>query len=151
MPQRNNESGSARVAGFLILLFGCAGIFILIATNPELKSRILSFIPATEDRSAPSIQSLIPSGYRTISISIQETDGNVVWIVPGASVDIYGNFRGSHRLLAAGVPVLSVNGKTSGPQPAKIESLTVATSPSDLEKIMVAKMEGKLGFSLRGD
>jgi len=125
----------------------------LNSNEPVLLSK-LAAINATEGVSAT-----IPAGYRAVSVSITDVSGVAGLIQQNARVDVLFTRPGSMAeattsTILQNVKVLSTGrqtqtGQAVDPRAPRSPVVTLLLSPSDSQKLELAKNEGRISLSLR--
>jgi len=113
----------------------------------------------SQPTSVEGVSSTIPSGYRAVSVQITDVSGVAGLIQPGSQVDVLFTRPGSMaeattstilqnvRVLSTGKTVAP--GQTVDPRAPKSPVVTLVLTPTDAQKLELAKNEGKISLSLR--
>jgi len=113
----------------------------------------------SQPTSVEGVSSTIPSGYRAVSVQITDVSGVAGLIQPGSQVDVLFTRPGSMAeattsTILQNVRVLSTGktvavGQTVDPRAPKSPVVTLVLTPTDAQKLELAKNEGKISLSLR--
>lgn len=127
---------------------------------------VLANEPIAENKLAPieagaGLPPTIPEGMRAVSVKVNEVIGVAGFTVPGTRVDVLAtiNNRNSQdsmtRTVVSNVQVLTAGTKYDQEQarkdgePIKSTVVTLAVTPQDAERIVLAASEGKIILALR--
>lgn len=121
--------------------------------------------PINEKMLAPKgagtgLQALIPTGFRAVTLEINEFTGIAGLITPGMTVDVVSSFRDDStretvtRTVVQNLKVLAVGPRLSPPQSDEqkemYKSVTLLASPRDAERVELAAHTGRPRLALRG-
>ena len=124
--------------------------------------------PVTELKLAPvgaagGLSSIIPEGYRAMTVAVNDVVGVSGFIMPGALVDIVvvitppkgtGNEEMISKIVLQNIKVLANGQNIDKPQNAReteraIKAVTLQVTPEQAEKLALASTEGKLQLVMR--
>jgi pilus assembly protein CpaB len=122
--------------------------------------------PITEIKLAPreagaGLSPTIPEGMRAMSVKVDDVVGVAGFVVPGTRVDMLVTLRqpgqanagGMARTLLSNILVLYSGTNSTGAEtrdkPAPVTVVTVAVTPSDMERLVLAAAEGQISLALR--
>ena len=124
--------------------------------------------PVTEGKLAPvgaagGLASMIPEGYRAMTVAVNEVVGVSGFIMPGTLVDIVvvitpprgsGNEEMISKIVLQNIKVLASGQNIDKPQNAReaeraIRAVTLQVTPEQAEKLALASSEGKLQLVMR--
>jgi len=124
--------------------------------------------PVTELKLAPvgaagGLSSIIPEGYRAMTVAVNDVVGVSGFIMPGALVDIVvvitppkgsGNEEMISKIVLQNIKVLANGQNIDRPQNAReteraIKAVTLQVTPEQAEKLALASTEGKLQLVMR--
>jgi len=113
----------------------------------------------SQPTSVEGVASVIEQGYRAVSVSITEVSGVAGLIQPGSKVDVLFTRPGSMAeattsTILQNVKVLSAGrilqaGQVADPKAPKSPVVTLVLRPEEIQKLELAKNEGKISLSLR--
>jgi len=113
----------------------------------------------SQPTSVEGVASVIEQGYRAVSVSITEVSGGAGLIQPGSKVDVLFTRPGSMAeattsTILQNVKVLSAGrilqaGQVADPKAPKSPVVTLVLRPEEIQKLELAKNEGKISLSLR--
>ena len=124
--------------------------------------------PVTEFKLAPvgaagGLSSIIPEGYRAMTVAVNDVVGVSGFIMPGALVDIVvvitppkgsGNEEMISKIVLQNIKVLANGQNIDKPQNAReteraVKAVTLQVTPEQAEKLALASTEGKLQLVMR--
>ena len=130
--------------------------------------RISPHEPVTENRLSPfgaagGLSSVIPEGYRAMTVRVHEVIGVSGFIMPGSLVDILVTIippdnskqqkKDFAKIVLQNVKVLASGQNISQPKNEKevdhVRAVTLQVTPEQAEKLALASGEGKLGLVMR--
>ena len=125
-----------------------------LGTNePVVQSRL------SESTSAEGVSSTIEPGFRAVSVQITDVSGVAGLVQPNSRVDVLFTHPGTlaeatTSLILQNVKVLSTgkivqSGQTVDPRAPKVPVVTLLLTPSDAQKLELAKNQGRISLSLR--
>ena len=113
----------------------------------------------SQPTSVEGVASVIEAGYRAVSVSITDVSGVAGLIQPGSKVDVLFTRPGSMAeattsTILQNVKVLSTGktvqvGQAVDPKAPKSPVVTLVLRPEEIQKLELAKNEGKISLSLR--
>lgn len=122
-------------------------------------TRIAAREPVTESRLAPvgsfaGLSSVIPEGYRAMTVRVDDVVGHSGFIMPGTLVDVVIVIEPSagsdkeriSKIVLQNVKVLAhgANPEKSRNQVARVTTVTLQLTPEQAERLAIASSEGKL-------
>jgi len=123
------------------------------ANEPLLASKL------SAPTSLEGFASMIPAGYRAVSVQITDASGVAGLIQPNSQVDVLftrtGNLaEASTSTILQDVRVISTGrllpaGQTADPRAPKSPTVTLVLRPEDAQKLELAKNQGRISLSLR--
>lgn len=125
-----------------------------VSANAPLIAGSLSGLAGAE-----GIPSTIEPGYRAVSVTVTDVSGVAGLIQPGAHVDVLFTRPGTMAeaitsTILQNVRVLAIGhsvqiGQVVDPKAAKVPVATLVVTPSDAQKLELAKNEGRISLTLR--
>ena len=125
----------------------------LYANEPVLLSKL------SAPTSVEGFASIIPPGYRAVSVPITDATGVAGLVQPNSRVDVLFTRTGSLAEAATttilqDVKVISTGkllpaGQTADPRAPKSPTVTLVLTPEDAQKLELAKSQGRISLSLR--
>ncbi|MGI8734317.1 MAG: Flp pilus assembly protein CpaB [Pyrinomonadaceae bacterium] len=130
-------------------------------------TRIASREPVTESRLAPigaaaGLSSVIPEGYRAMTVKVDDVVGVSGFIMPGTLVDIVvvmdppktgGNEEKISKIVLQNIKVLASGQNIDNPkndrEAQRVKAVTLQVTPEQAEKLALATSEGKLQLVMR--
>jgi pilus assembly protein CpaB len=130
-------------------------------------TRIASREPVTESRLAPigaaaGLSSVIPEGYRAMTVKVDDVVGVSGFIMPGTLVDIVvvmdppktgGNEEKISKIVLQNIKVLASGQNIDNPkndrEAQRVKAVTLLVTPEQAEKLALATSEGRLQLVMR--
>jgi len=129
-------------------------------------TKIMAREPITESRLAPigstaSLSSVIPEGYRAMSVRVDEVVGISGFIMPGVLVDVVVMIEPAgesqrervSKIVLQNIKVLASGANLDKPkneqEVERVRNVTLQVTPEQAEKLAVAASEGKLQLVMR--
>lgn len=147
---------------------GAIGVIDANLIDRVVITRISPRDPVTESRLAPvgaagGLSSVIPEGYRAMTVRVDEVVGVSGFIMPGALVDVVvvtsppkgsGNEDVISKIVLQNIKVLASGQNIDKPSNAReveraIRAVTLQVTPEQAEKLALASSEGKLQLVMR--
>lgn len=132
-------------------------------TDRVIKINIYKGEPILDSKLAPlgsegGFSSIIPQGYRALTVNVDSYTGVSGFILPNARVDVLVTVPSTSRreysktkIILEDIKVLAVDQtyERKGDDPVIVQNVTLLVKPEDAEKLALACSEGKLQLSLR--
>ena len=125
----------------------------LYSNEPLLASKL------SAPTSLEGFASIIPPGYRAVSVTITDASGVAGLIQPNSKVDVLFTRTGSlaeasTSTILQDIKVISIGkllpaGQTLDPRAPKSPTVTLVLRPEDAQKLELAKNQGRISLSLR--
>jgi pilus assembly protein CpaB len=136
-----------------------------MAIGRVTSARIAAREPLTASRLAPvgamaGLSGLIPSGYRAVTVRVDDEAGIAGFLYPGTIVDVLaviapggGNDQSVSKIVLQNIKVLAsgseLDQRENGREPESVKTVTLLVTPEQAEALTLSSTEGRLRLALR--